>query len=76
MTFADAFRDLLNYAILPMLGAALWLLVKLNSRSERMEARLDGAKETNERHEENIQELYGQTRDIDKRLTRVEARVK
>lgn len=76
MTFADAFRDLLNYAILPMLGAALWLLVKLNSRSERMEARLDGAKETTERHEENIQELYGQTRDIDKRLTRVEARVK
>ena len=76
MTFADAFRDLLNYAILPMLGAALWLLVKLNSRSERMEARLDGTKETTERHEDNIQELYGQTRDLDKRLTRVEAKAK
>lgn len=76
MTFADAFRDLLNYAILPMLGAAIWLLVKLNAHSERIEARLDGEKETSERHEENIQELYGQIRDVDKRLTRVEARVK
>ena len=38
-----------------------------------MEAKQEGAQETTERHESAINDLCEQTRDLDKRLTKVES---
>lgn len=73
MSTVELLRDLVSFLVVPLLISAGSMLVKINSRLERIEAKLESASEADKRHEESIGQLYGQTRDIDRRLSHVEA---
>jgi hypothetical protein len=76
MNTIDLIRDLVSFLVIPLLISAGSMLVKISQRLERIEAKLEGSSESDKRHEDDIGHLYDQTRDIDRRLSHVEARVK
>jgi hypothetical protein len=75
MSTVDLIRDLVSFLVIPLLISAGSMLIKINSRLERIEAKMESSSEVDKRHDEAIGELYDQTRDIDRRLSHVEARI-
>ena len=76
MEASEILRDVIALLIVPLLLWGFTTLSKLNTTIAELRATVQALQESLHKQDSSLAELYGQTRDIDKRLTRVEARVK